>query len=99
MQWSTLQAKVHGLKLNNLFKDEFVEMLNNEFEDKKVDVVNIQIALRDNEFDKTSNCMKVNMITLSKMNFENILLGNVIVDVDNEDNFDKIKNILEGIGD
>ncbi|RAP51857.1 MAG: hypothetical protein BZ137_09585 [Methanosphaera sp. rholeuAM130] len=98
MFWNTLQAKVYGFKLNSLLKDEFIESLNDEFEDKKVDVVNIQVAIRDKKIDNPDD-YHVDLITLSKVNFENMILGNVIVDVDNEDNFDKIKGIIDKMGD
>lgn len=98
MHWDTLQAKVHGLKLNSLLKDEFIELLNDEFEDKKVDVVDIKVAIRDKQIDDPLD-YHVDLITLSKVNFENMILGNVIVDVDNEDNFDKIKGIIDKMGD
>lgn len=47
MKWSTLQSKAYGLDINDFVSDEFLEKLRNEFEDKDVDVVTLQIAVRD----------------------------------------------------
>ena len=99
MRWDTLQSKVYGLDLNNLIKEEFMELMNDEFENKKVEIVNIQICVRDKEIDMEKDILITNLLTLFKRNFEDSLLENVIVDADDELCYDKFKKVLEKLGD
>ncbi len=94
MEWNTLQSKVHGLNLNDLIKDEFLKKLNDEFENKDIDIVTIQIAIRD-KLEEPSEDIKLDVISLSNKSIEDTLINNVIVDVNSTENFDKIKKVLD----
>ena len=91
MKWSTLQSKAYGLNINDLVSDEFLEKLRNEFEDKDVDVVTLQIAVRDKVKDPKNDDAKLDIISLSNRNIEDTLLHKTIVDVTSDENFEKIK--------
>ena len=95
MKWSTLQSKAYGLDINNFVSDEFLEKLRNEFEDKDVDVVTLQIAVRDKVKDPKNDDAKVDIISLSNRNIEDTLLNKTIVDVTSDENFEKIKKIID----
>lgn len=94
MEWNTLQSKVHWLNLNDLIKDEFLKKLNDEFENKDIDIVTIQIAIRD-KLEEPSEDIKLDVISLSNKSIEDTLINNVIVDVNSTENFDKIKKVLD----
>ncbi|WP_410319928.1 hypothetical protein [Methanobrevibacter sp.] len=95
MKWSTLQSKAYGLDINDFVSDEFLEKLRNEFEDKDVDVVTLQIAVRDKVKDPKNDDAKVDIISLSNRNIEDTLLHKTIVDVTSDENFEKIKKIID----
>lgn len=95
MKWSTLQSKVYGLNINDFVSDEFLEKLRNEFEDKDVDVVTLQIAVRDKVKDPKNDDAKVDIISLSNSNIEDTLLHKTIVDVTSDENFEKIKKVID----
>ena len=95
MKWSTLQSKAYGLDINDFVSDEFLEKLRNEFEDKDVDVVTLQIAVRDKVKDPKNDDAKVDIISLSNSNIEDTLLNKTIVDVTSDENFEKIKKIID----
>lgn len=95
MKWSTLQSKAYGLNINDFVSDEFLEKLRNEFEDKDVDVVTLQIAVRDKVKDPKNDDAKVDIISLSNSNIEDTLLHKTIVDVTSDENFEKIKKIID----
>ena len=94
MKWSTLQSKAYGLDINYFVSDEFLEKLRNEFEDKDVDVVTLQIAVRDKVKDPKNDDAKVDIISLSNRNIEDTLLHKTIVDVTCDENFEKIKKVI-----
>lgn len=94
MKWSTLQSKAYGLDINDFVSDEFLEKLRNEFEDKDVDVVTLQIAVRDKVKDPKNDDAKVDIISLSNGNIEDTLLHRTIVDVTSDENFEKIKKVI-----
>lgn len=94
MKWNTLQSKVHGLNLNDLINDEFLKKLNKEFENKDIDIVTIQIAIRD-KLEEPSEDIKLDVVSLSNNSIEDTLLNNVIVDVNSTENYDKIKKVLD----
>lgn len=94
MKWSTLQSKAYGLDINDFVSDEFLEKLRNEFEDKDVDVVTLQIAVRDKVKDPKNDDAKVDIISLSNRNIEDTLLHKTIVDVTSDENFEKIKKVI-----
>lgn len=95
MEWKTLQSKVYGLNLNDLIKEEFLKKLNGEFENKDIDIISLQIAIRD-KLEDPSDEVKVDVISLSNNTIEDTLLNNTIVDVNDSENFDKIKKVLDG---
>lgn len=95
MKWSTLQSKAYGLNINDLVSDEFLEKLRNEFEDKDVDVVTLQIAVRDKVKDPKNDDTKLDIISLSNRNIEDTLLHKTIVDVTSDENFEKIKKVID----
>ena len=93
MKWNTLQSKVHGLNLNDLINEEFLKKLNEEFENKDIDIVTLQIAVRD-KLKEPAEDANLDIITLSNKNLEDTLLNNAIVDVNDIENFEKIKEVL-----
>ena len=95
MKWSTLQSKAYGLNINDFVSDEFLEKLRIEFEDKDVDVVTLQIAVRDKVKDPKNDDAKVDIISLSNRNIEDTLLHKTIVDVTSDENFEKIKKVID----
>ena len=94
MKWNTLQSKAYGLNINDFVSDEFLDKLRCEFEDKDVDVVTLQIAVRDKVKDPKDDA-KVDIISLSNRNIEDTLLHNTIVDVTSDENFEKIKKVID----
>ncbi|WP_407422386.1 hypothetical protein [Methanobrevibacter sp.] len=95
MKWTTLQSKAYGLNINDFVSDEFLEKLRTEFEDKDVDVVTLQIAVRDKVKDPKNDDAKVDIISLSNRNIEDTLLHKTIVDVTSDENFEKIKRVID----
>lgn len=95
MEWKTLQSKVYGLNLNDLINEEFLKKLNGEFENKDIDIISLQIAIRD-KLEDPSDEVKVDVISLSNNTIEDTLLNNTIVDVNDSENFNKIKKVLDG---
>ena len=95
MKWNTLQSKAYGLDINDFVRDDFLEKLRIEFEDKDVDVVTLQIAVRDKVKDPKNDDAKVDIISLSNRNIEDTLLQKTIVDVTSDENFEKIKKVIE----
>ena len=89
MKWNTLQSKAYGLDINDFVRDDFLEKLRIEFEDKDVDVVTLQIAVRDKVKDPKNDDAKVDIISLSNRNIEDTLLNKTIVDVTSDENFEK----------
>ena len=90
MKWNTLQSKAYGLDINDFVRDDFLEKLRIEFEDKDVDVVTLQIAVRDKVKDPKNDDAKVDIISLSNRNIEDTLLNKTIVDVTSDENFEKM---------
>ena len=94
MEWKPLHSKVSGLNINDLIKDDFLKKLNEEFEGKDVDVVTLQIAVRDKVVE-TETEADLDVVTLSNKTIEDTLLNNTIVDVNSTENFEKIKKVLD----
>lgn len=92
MDWNSLQAVTQGLTLMDLLHPKFVENLNNEFGGKKIDVTNIRIKVSDEEI---SSNVEVDFVTLFTRDLEDLLLNQIVVDVNNRDNLDKIKSAIE----
>ena len=95
MKWNTLQSKAYGLDINDFVRDDFLEKLRIEFEDKDVDVVTLQIAVRDKVKDPKNDDAKVDIISLSNRNIEDTLLQKTIVDVTSDETFEKIKKVID----
>ena len=95
MKWNTLQSKAYWLNINDFVSDAFLDELRKEFEDKDIDVVTLQIALRDKVKDPKSDDAKVDVISLTNKNIEDTLLNNAIVDVTSEEHFEKIKKVID----
>ena len=94
MKWSTLQSKAYGLNINDFVSEEFLDKLREEFEDKDVDVVTLQIAVRDKVKDPNDDA-KMDVISLSNRSIEDTLLHKTIVDVSSDENFEKIKKVID----
>lgn len=94
MEWKTLQSKVHGLNLNDLISEDFLKKLNEEFESKDIDIVTLQIAVRDKVVEPETEA-NLDVITLSNKTIEDTLLNNAIVDVNSTENFERIKKVLD----
>ena len=95
MKWNTLQSKAYGLDINDFVRDDFLEKLRIEFEDKDVDVVTLQIAVRDKVKNPKNDDAKVDIISLSNRNIEDTLLQKTIVDVTSDETFEKIKKVID----
>lgn len=95
MKWNTLQSKAYGLNINDFVSDEFLDKLREEFEDKDVDVVTLQIAVRDKVKDPKNDDAQVDIISLSNKSIEDTLLNKAIVDVTSDENFEKIKKVID----
>ena len=61
---------------------------------KDVDVVTLQIAVRDKVVE-TETEADLDVVTLSNKTIEDTLLNNTIVDVNSTENFEKIKKVLD----
>ena len=96
MDWNSLQAVTQGLTLKDLLHPEFVENLNKKFPNKKIDVINIKIKVRDEEI---SEIVEVDFVTLFTRNLEDLLLNQIVVDVTNHENLEKIKSAIEDMED
>ena len=94
MEWNTLQSEVHGLNLNELVNEKFLNKLEEEFEDKDIDVVTLQIAVRD-KINTEKDAAKLDVISLSNRNIEDTLLHRIIVDVNFNENFIKIQKVID----
>lgn len=95
MKWNTLQSKAYGLNINDFVSDEFLNKLREEFKDKDVDVVTLQIAVRDKVKDPKNDDAQVDIISLSNRSIEDTLLHKTIVDVTSDENFEKIKKVID----
>ena len=71
MEWKPLQSIAKGFVLTDLLKPEFVEYLNKHFKDKSVEVINIQIRVRD---EKLSEYMDNEIISIANRNGQDTLL-------------------------
>ena len=94
MEWNTLQSEVQGLNLNELVNEKFLNKLEEEFEVKDIDVVTLQIAVRD-KINTEKDAAKLDVISLSNRNIEDTLLHRIIVDVNFNENFIKIQKVID----
>lgn len=96
MKWNTLQSEVHGLDINDLVNKDFLNKLEKEFNDKDVDIVSLQIAVRDKiKKSEEDDDAKLDVISLSNRGIEDTLLNKTIVNVNSIENFDKIQKIID----
>ena len=95
MKWNTLQSEVHGLDINDLVNKEFLNKLEEEFGDKDIDIVTLQIAVRDKVKKSEDDDDKIDVISLSNRSIEDTLLNKTIVNVNSIENFDKIQKIID----
>ncbi|WP_415953836.1 hypothetical protein [Methanobrevibacter woesei] len=93
MEWNPLQAKVNSINLNDLLNEDFLKKVKKEFADKKVDLINLQLVIMDEKINDGDNPIK-DIITLSNRDINDTLFDTIIVDVNSEENYDKIKNVL-----
>lgn len=93
MEWNPLQAKVNSINLNDLLNEGFLKKVEKEFADKKVDLINLQLVIMDEKINDKDNPIK-DIITLSNRDINDTLFDTIIVDVNSEENYDKIKNVL-----
>ena len=94
MKWETLQSEVKGLNLNDLVKENFLKKLNEEFENKDIDIISLQVSVRDKVFESETEA-NLDVITLSNKTIEDTLLNKVIVDVNSTENYEIIKKVLD----
>ena len=95
MKWNTLQSEVHGLDINDLVNKDCLNKLENEFDDKDIDIVTLQIAVRDKVKNSEEDDAKLDVISLSNRSIEDTLLNKTIVNVNSNENFIKIKKIID----
>lgn len=96
MDWNSLQAVTQGLTLKDLLHPNFIKNLNKEFAEKNIDITNIRIKVSDKDISEVG---EVDFITLFTRNLEDLLLNQVVVDVTDHENLDKIKSAIEDMED
>lgn len=96
MDWNSLQEVTQGLTLKDLLHPDFLENLNKEFEGKKIDVTNIRIKVSDEDINEVA---EVDFVTLFTRDLEDLLLNQIVVDVNNHENLEKIKSAIEKMED
>lgn len=94
MEWNTLRSEVHGLNLNDLVNEKFLNKLEEEFKDKDIDIVTLQIAVRD-KINTEKDTAKLDVISISNRNIEDTLLHRIIVDVNLNEDFIKIQKVID----
>ena len=94
MDWKPLQSIAKGFNLTELLRPEFVEYLDKHFEGKRVEAINIQIRVRDEEIsDYTEN----EIISIANRNAADTLLKKVIVDADNTETLNIFTEAIDKI--
>ena len=89
VEWNSLQAISQGLNLNDLLNEKLLEKINEEFKDKQIDVTNIQLTVRDKKIQETSD-ETFDLITIMNRNVKDTFLNRVVIDVNIQENLDKI---------
>ena len=79
MDYESLQLLIKGLSLNNLLNRDFLKNLEDNMEDKRIEVINIQIRVRD---DKINDNSDYEIVSLANRNFKDTILKQVIIDAD-----------------
>ena len=96
MDYESLQLLIKGLSLNNLLNRDFLKSLEDNMEDKRIEVINIQIRVRD---DKINDNSDYEIVSLANRNFKDKILKQVIIDADSNETInrfiDSIKQLEE----
>ena len=96
MDYESLQLLIKGLSLNNLMNRDFLKSLEDNMEDKRIEVINIQIRVRD---DKINDNSDYEIVSLANRNFKDTILKQVIIDADSNETInrfiDSIKQLEE----
>ena len=96
MDYESLQLLIKGLSLNNLLNRDFLKNLEDNMEDKRIEVINIQIRVRD---DKINDNSDYEIVSLANRNFKDTILKQVIIDADPNETInrfiDSIKQLEE----
>lgn len=96
MDYESLQLLIKGLSLNNLLNRDFLKSLEDNMEDKRIEVINIQIRVRD---DKINDNSDYEIVSLANRNFKDTILKQVIIDADPNETInrfiDSIKQLEE----
>lgn len=93
VEWTSLQAISQGLNLNDLLNERLLEKINEEFEGKQIDVTNIQFTVRDKKIHETSD-ETFDLITIMNRNVKDTFLNRVVIDVNIQENLDKMINAI-----
>ncbi|RAP43823.1 MAG: hypothetical protein BZ136_09325 [Methanosphaera sp. rholeuAM74] len=70
-----------------------MNVLNEEFKEQKIEVTNIQFSVRDEKINSNSD-ETFDLISLFNRDFKDTLLKKVVIDVNLEDDMDKIVNAI-----
>lgn len=96
MDYESLQLLIRDLSLNDLLNQDFLKNLEENMEQKRVEVINIQIRVRD---DKIKDNPDYEVVSLANRNFKDTLLKQVIIDADSNETInyfiDSIKKLEE----
>ena len=86
MDYESLQLLIKGLSLNNLLNRDFLKSLEDNMEDKRIEVINIQIRVRD---DKINDNSDYEIVSLANRNFKDTILKQVIIDADSNETINR----------
>ena len=93
VEWNSLQSIAQGLDLNIFLNKEFLDLVSDEFKGKQIDVTNIQLTVRDQKINEQSD-ESFDLITIMNRNIKDTFLNRVIIDVNNQENLDKMINAI-----
>ena len=93
VEWNSLQSIAQGLDLNSFLNKEFLDLISEEFKGKQIDVTNIQLTVRDQKINEQSD-ESFDLITIMNRNIKDTFLNRVIIDVNNQENLDKMINAI-----
>lgn len=82
MDWESLQVLIKGLYLNDLMNHDFIRDLEEKLENKCVEVINIQIRVRDEKIHDDSD---YEIVSLANRDFKDTLLNQAILDADSHE--------------
>lgn len=96
MDYESLQLLIKELSLNDLLNQDFLNNLEKNMVKKRVEVINIQIRVRDEKINDNSD---YEIVSLANRNFKDTLLKQVILDADSNETInsfiDSIKKLEE----